>query len=136
MHFVTGGAFNGKRKWVITRYPDGKWVSAYKGEALVEDLNALHAATVVLEGLEAWVKELSFSREKWRSIISGWRKWEQQAPARQVIVIGTDISKGIVPIEKENRSWRDQTGWVYQDMVVACERVDMIWYGINQRIKG
>ena len=52
-----------------------------------------------------------------------------------VILIGTDITKGIVPIEAENRVWRDVTGRVYQDTVSICNRVDLIWYGINKRLK-
>ena len=54
---------------------------------------------------------------------------------RMVILIGSDITKGIVPIEAENRVWRDVTGRVYQDTVSICNRVDLIWYGINKRLK-
>ena len=53
----------------------------------------------------------------------------------RIIVIGTDITKGIVPIEKENRVWRDLTGRVFQDTASICERVDLIWYGISKRLK-
>lgn len=59
-----------------------------------------------------------------------------EKPSRKLVIIGTDISKGIVPLEKENRLWRDFTGWVYQDLVAKAERVDVIWYGINQIMKG
>jgi adenosyl cobinamide kinase/adenosyl cobinamide phosphate guanylyltransferase len=50
-------------------------------------------------------------------------------------VIGSDITKGVVPLEKENRIWRDLTGWAYQDTAAKAEKVDIIWYGLNQTMK-
>ncbi|MEK4145525.1 bifunctional adenosylcobinamide kinase/adenosylcobinamide-phosphate guanylyltransferase [Robertmurraya sp. FSL W8-0741] len=132
MHFVTGGAFNGKGKWVKDRFPQAKWISAYKGEPFIQNV---HVAHVVLEGLEQWVKASSNSREEWLSQFAIWHRWEQEDASRKVIFIGTDISKGIVPMEKADRDWRDRTGWIYQDLTGLCERVDVIWYGINQTIK-
>ncbi|WP_156289608.1 bifunctional adenosylcobinamide kinase/adenosylcobinamide-phosphate guanylyltransferase [Oceanobacillus salinisoli] len=142
MRFITGGAFNGKRAWVKKNYPEAEWISAYKGEPLVENFGVLQSSAVVLEGIELWTKELSAkmtinqAREYWRKVLEDWLEWENLASNRKIIVIGTDITKGIVPMEKENRNWRDLTGWVYQDLSFRCERVDVIWYGINQTIKG
>ena len=64
-----------------------------------------------------------------------WLEWEKQNSQRKVILIGCDISKGIVPMSAKDRKWRDITGWVYQDVVEAAERVDVIWYGIVQKLK-
>ena len=136
MHFVTGGAFNGKRKWVKKNYPAAQWISAYDGNALLDDLSTLEDSMVVLEGIESWIKNSPYSREGWRELFKSYLDWEESYSKRKVIVIGTDISKGIVPMEEENRTWRDKTGWVYQDLVVVCDSVDVIWYGINQTIKG
>lgn len=136
MHFVTGGAFNGKRKWVKKQYPEAMWISAYHTDSWPQDLNQYDYFIIVLEGLETWVKELSIDRGKWRGYVRGWLKWEQKAPSRKVVIIGTDITKGIVPREKENRDWRDLTGWVYQDVAAVSRQVDVIWYGIPQTIKG
>ena len=54
---------------------------------------------------------------------------------RKLVVIGSDITKGIVPVEKENRLWRDVTGWAYQDLAAQADKIDIIWYGCNQTIK-
>ncbi|MGG0717851.1 bifunctional adenosylcobinamide kinase/adenosylcobinamide-phosphate guanylyltransferase [Robertmurraya massiliosenegalensis] len=132
MHFVTGGAFNGKSKWVRAKFPEAKWISAYSGETFLQEVDV---QVVVLEGMEQWVRESTYSREEWAKVLENWLEWEQVDSSRYVLFIGTDISKGIVPIEKENRDWRDRTGWVYQDLVALCKRVDVIWYGINQTIK-
>ncbi|MEH7382842.1 bifunctional adenosylcobinamide kinase/adenosylcobinamide-phosphate guanylyltransferase [Bacillus sp. JJ1533] len=142
MHFVTGGAFNGKRAWVKQNYLEAKWISSYEGEPLMENLGDLQSSVVVLEGIEMWVKEISSkmtinqAREYLRGVLDGWLEWENMDSNRKIIVIGIDITKGIVPIEKENRNWRDLTGWVYQDLSFRCERVDVIWYGLNHTIKG
>lgn len=142
MHFVTGGYFNGKRNWVKENYTADQWISAYNNAALIEDDSLFSGSTVVLEGLEQWTKNLSEkmvldeARVYLSLIFDRWLQWEKEDACRRLIIIGTDISKGIVPMEKADRNWRDLTGWVYQDLVTRCSRVDIIWYGLPQTIKG
>jgi adenosylcobinamide kinase / adenosylcobinamide-phosphate guanylyltransferase len=142
LHFVTGGAFNGKRKWVRKIFGETKWISSFQGAELIEDLSELNTSLIVLEGVEEWLRKLTLemdvneARNYWISIVLSWKDWESSAPGRRVVIIGTDMTKGIVPIEKENRNWRDLIGWAYQDLTANCSRVDVIWYGVNQTIKG
>ncbi|GAM12206.1 hypothetical protein SAMD00020551_0337 [Mesobacillus selenatarsenatis SF-1] len=75
------------------------------------------------------------TRQKWQSLIQKWLEWENQDSQRKVILIGCDISKGIVPMVSEDRRWRDITGWIYQDIMSVAERADVIWYGISQKLK-
>ena len=143
MHFITGGAFNGKRAWVIKTYQvekDESWLSAYENHPLPQNVNH-HQNFLILEGIEIWLKllteqvDVQQSLEIWNSCLNDWLKWEKEKASRNVIIIGTDITKGIVPLEKENRLWRDLTGWAYQDTVAKALKVDVIWYGINKTIK-
>jgi adenosylcobinamide kinase / adenosylcobinamide-phosphate guanylyltransferase len=119
----------------------GIWISAYQDAPLTEDFNHTKSDLLVLEGIEIWIKELTKtydsyrSREIWIQIINNWLSWEKAVPQRKLVVIGTDITKGIVPIERENRLWRDVTGWAYQDLSAMADKVDVIWYGLNQTIK-
>ena len=119
----------------------GIWLSAYQDAPLTEDFNHINSDLLVLEGIEIWLKELTKtydsyrSREIWIQTIDQWLIWERAKPQRKLVVIGTDITKGIVPVEKENRLWRDVTGWAYQDLAAKAEKVDVIWYGLNQTIK-
>ncbi|WP_270180075.1 bifunctional adenosylcobinamide kinase/adenosylcobinamide-phosphate guanylyltransferase [Alkalihalobacillus sp. CinArs1] len=141
MHVVTGGAFNGKSKWVRDYYGVPlEWYSAYDGTSW--DEKSFKKDVVVLEGLEEWIKtlvsdqkSLKETRRAVRSYIEAWSAWESGRDERTIIVIGTDIMKGIVPLEKEKRMWRDVVGWAYQDLVSLAERVDVIWYGLNQQLK-
>lgn len=136
MHFVTGGAFNGKREWVKKQYPQGKWFSAYNDDPLINDLSNIHDSLIILEGMEVWIRENNFTRADWKNYVENLRAWENKGLGRQVVIIGTDITKGIVPIEKEERNWRDLTGWVYQHIAAVSDRVSVIWYGIEKTIKG
>lgn len=144
MHFITGGAFNGKRAWVKKTYEwneDGGWISAYQNDQMPDDLTNIHHERIVLEGIEIWLQKLLETndvnqvREIWNSCLERWLSWESAGTGRQLVAIGTDITKGIVPIETADRFWRDLTGWVYQDTAARSARVDVIWYGISHRIK-
>ena len=78
MHFVTGGAYNGKSKWVRRHYGlDGtssEWISAYHDQPLPLHF---HENTVVLQGIEAWISrdaaeqdaDAAAIRMKWQEII-------------------------------------------------------------------
>jgi adenosylcobinamide kinase / adenosylcobinamide-phosphate guanylyltransferase len=142
LHFITGGAFNGKRAWVKEKYGlDGTWLSAYQNHHLKADMNQIESNLLVLEGIEVWLRELTKSydsdrcRDIWNTTINHWLLWEKADSNRNLVVIGNDITKGIVPMDHENRLWRDVTGWAYQGLAAKADRVDIIWYGLNQTIK-
>lgn len=141
MHFVTGGAYNGKGKWVRDEYRMEKkgdfWVSAYQGDRLI---SPFHSITVI-EGMESYIKESvnkygEDAKMLWKEKVKEWIDWEKASDNRRLVLIGCDISKGLVPLEEENRMWRDVTGWVYQDIVRSSDRTDVIWYGISEKLKG
>ena len=142
MHFVTGGAFNGKGKWVKQHYPpDTTWFSASEYDVWPAPSKNM-SSIVILEGLELWVKkevnaEISADLLLDKNIQKAekWMEWERNEGNRRLVLIGTDISKGIVPMEKEGRLQRDVTGWLYQRLVARAERVDLIWYGISETLK-
>ncbi|MGE8207349.1 bifunctional adenosylcobinamide kinase/adenosylcobinamide-phosphate guanylyltransferase [Heyndrickxia sp. NPDC080065] len=147
MHFVTGGYFNGKSKWVRNHYGmkernDFTWVSSYKNDNVDQLFQNKKVSFYILEGLEIFLKnmletnlDISYIRDQVQKMISDGLAWEHSSDERKFIVIGTDISKGVVPIEKKDRLWRDLTGWVYQDIVSRSEKVDFIWYGISRTLK-
>jgi adenosylcobinamide kinase/adenosylcobinamide-phosphate guanylyltransferase len=144
MHFITGGAFNGKRAWVKKAYSvsgNVYWLSAYDEDPLPKDVRDINQDLIIFEGIEIWLKGLTQGydsnkcREIWNRCIDNWLIWEKAKQNRKLVVIGTDITKGVVPLEKENRLWRDVTGWAYQDIAAKSDNVDIIWYGLNQNIK-
>lgn len=146
LHFVMGGACNGKAEWVRIhydecQYPRESWIKAYECsyyDSISEDSTD---SLVVIEGIEYWIRELSLQYESdavrriWKEALLKWDRWEKEGWRRKVVIIGSDITRGIVPVEKLDRKWRDDAGWAFQDTVQLCDRVDHIWYGMGQRIK-
>lgn len=147
MHFVTGGAYNGKAKWVRDTYMlanncDFCWISAYKDEKYEGCFSCEENKFIVLEGIEQWIRDLvkneeniDLVRERCRKFISQCEQWEKNDRERTLIMIGTDMMKGVVPIDQKVRQWRDATGLVFQDIVQIANRVDLIWYGMANRLK-
>ncbi|OOE04770.1 cobalamin biosynthesis protein CobU [Anoxybacillus kestanbolensis] len=142
MHFVSGGAFQGKRKWVnayyaLTHTPH-VWHCAYE-KALPLPNKYKTVPVVVLEGIEQWIREyfLPYTTREKENILSymnAWERWEKEKE-RTVVWIGCDMNQGIVPIDAHERAWRDAVGWTYQQLAHICSRVDYVWCGINEQIK-
>lgn len=143
MHVVIGGTFNGKNKWVRNKYTDIqsiKWLDQLENNRKV-NLEEIKEKLLVFEGIEQWTKAWleKYSLEEAREIGQEWIKklllWEKEKKERKIVLIATDISKGIVPIKKEDRDWRDLTGWFYQDLIKEADCVDEIWYGLVNSLK-
>jgi adenosylcobinamide kinase / adenosylcobinamide-phosphate guanylyltransferase len=142
MQFVTGGAFNGKSEWVReTNKQKLEWLNV--SEELTLPQPEPFQNTVVLEGLESLIlnevrkeKEMNRIRSEFHSLFEKWLNWEETSAHRNVIWIGSDIGRGIVPVDPAERKWRDLTGWVYQDLVKLSDHVYEIWFGLPQRLKG
>ena len=56
-------------------------------------------------------------------------KWQHS------ILICRDISGGIVPMDKEDRLWREKTGHLCQYLSKEADRVSRIFCGLEQRLK-
>ncbi|MHA6252613.1 bifunctional adenosylcobinamide kinase/adenosylcobinamide-phosphate guanylyltransferase [Oceanobacillus sp. CAU 1775] len=144
MHIVTGGAANGKAVWVKETYnldeKQDKWFNAEETSFSTFNLEKMQGI-VVIEAIEHWVYEwlkdsdLDTVRNDGKQEIDEWLLWEESNEENNLIIICTDISKGIVPMEKTLRNWRDVTGWFYQDLVEAATKVNYIWYGIAKQLK-
>lgn len=146
MHFVTGGAFHGKKQWVIDHYQINEarnifWFNGYK------DAKNYHQVVTELENQQLFVVdavnevivEMLGSEDNSSVAFENWLQeiltWEQKVVERQVVFIGTDIGKGIVPIEKEQRLARDEVGRAFQLLANKATKVSLIWYGLQQSLK-
>ena len=52
------------------------------------------------------------------------------------IIILTDISQGIVPMEPEDRSWREMVGRTMLYLGRRADKVIRVFCGLGQEIKG
>src|SRR5699024_12122149 len=89
MHVVTGGAYNGKARWVKAFYGlDNKphtWLSAYKNN--VKSLSNIHSNFLVVEGLEQCVLNevenyADLKREYGKVLIRRLKEWEDRKSTR------------------------------------------------------
>ena len=55
---------------------------------------------------------------------------------RPCVIIGDEISGGVVPVDKFERLWRDSTGKLYQYLADEAEIVDRVFAGLPLRLKG
>ncbi|WP_404405439.1 bifunctional adenosylcobinamide kinase/adenosylcobinamide-phosphate guanylyltransferase [Jeotgalibacillus malaysiensis] len=136
MHFVIGGAYNGKRKWVESQLDQASFQEVSEpGEKIDSDVNI-----ILFTELEHWILK-QFGRDSdetvriWQHEVDRLTKWEDGHPDRRVVIIGTDQSKGIVPLEKEQRFTRDVLGWCHQYSAFKAERVTRVWYGLAEELK-
>ncbi|NEU31064.1 hypothetical protein GN156_09770 [bacterium LRH843] len=84
--------------------------------------------------IQSFLKEPE-PRQSFGTWLELWLDWEKESEGSTLFLIGTDIGKGIVPLEKEARLFRDIVGWCFQDVAKKAERVDVIWYGLHEQLK-
>lgn len=101
--------------------------------------NAAHGI-VVIEGIEMMIhssikESYEQVRQEFQHILKQWDDWLLSCEHNELIIIGSDIGMGVVPLEKEERVWRDIVGWCYQDIVKRASRVDKIWCGLAEQLK-
>ncbi|MFN7252141.1 MAG: bifunctional adenosylcobinamide kinase/adenosylcobinamide-phosphate guanylyltransferase [Anaerobacillus sp.] len=145
MHFVTGGAFHGKKSWVIKNYQlneqNCSWFNCYEQSESHFNLLAYSIDTniIVIEGAEQIVIDLIKNKKSALPSFQNWLEvllnWEKQSGKRELIIIGTDIGKGIVPTEKLERIIRDDVGRCFQELSLKATKVSLIWYGLQQVLK-
>ena len=61
---------------------------------------------------------------------------ERISVLKRCVIICTEVGGGVVPVEKDTRTWRDEAGRVYQYLAGEAEIVDRIFAGLALRLKG
>ena len=128
MHIVFGGAYNGKRQYVLTQLSNDPY-EEYSGEIPNEARN-----TVVISNFEQLV--MTYRQmdelEVAKMIVARIQELSKQV---KVICICNDIGRGIVPMDRDERFIRDACGRVYQALFQEAESIVRVWYGIAERVK-
>ncbi|MEK3978786.1 bifunctional adenosylcobinamide kinase/adenosylcobinamide-phosphate guanylyltransferase [Psychrobacillus sp. FSL K6-2836] len=125
MHVIFGGAFNGKRAYVEQRI-QGRSVQWLNVDA-DEHILLPNIEVIVVFGVE------NLLEPKGKELLEKMEKWDELA---EVLVIATEIGRGIVPMDASMRKLRDDVGRFYQQLFTKADSVTRIWYGISQTIKG
>ncbi len=125
MHLILGGRYQGKRSYAEKLY--GPFPTVYNLETespenitspgLVLNLH-LGVRTLLTVGISPC--EFVMSRIE---------------VLRGCVIVGDEISGGVVPVEEFGRLWRDETGRVYQLLAREADIVDRVFAGLALRLK-
>lgn len=88
---------------------------------------------VIINHLHLWVKDLLREGMEEAAVQSTILSWVATHP--NTILICDELGNGIVPLEKMERIWREQTGRLMIELAKQAERVERILCGLGQRLK-
>ncbi|WP_252501905.1 bifunctional adenosylcobinamide kinase/adenosylcobinamide-phosphate guanylyltransferase [Sporosarcina sp. Marseille-Q4943] len=126
MRVVIGGAHNGKRKYVKRMLAEEP---QYWLDCSASDLEIPTGCKVVVDRVEHWLARTELPEADAVEFI------KKEIEGKDVIFILTDIGRGIVPMDAEQRKLRDACGRLYQQLIAQADEVTRIWYGLAQTLK-
>lgn len=109
---VIGGAFQGKTKWAMEQFPE------YASQGVV--VNQFH------QKMKQWIQD---NKDYVKEV-------EQIRNNPSWLIISNEIGAGIVPMEKEERFYRETTGRILCELAEDADEVYRIFCGIPTKIKG
>lgn len=133
MHVFIGGAHNGKRKFVEqwlqqNEINEASWFDGVLPPSLNKN------QTVVIHQVEDILAQMDLSDEE-QVAMTIYSQLQMIAEEHRLLVILTDMGRGIVPFEPKARQLRDACGRLYQLLFQEAEEVTRIWYGLAEKLK-
>ena len=127
---IFGGAYQGKLEYVLKEYKASDDEIFYCSREVAE----IDLSKRIIYGLEnfSWACEASGSipKEMLLEILDS-----QKNDLNETIFISEDISCGLVPMDKTERSWRENHGRMMIALANKCTSVERIFCGIPMKIK-
>ena len=134
MELVIGGRAQGKLSYVLAKYPEASVMEGetpWQGEEPCMPWN--HADVVIWNhfhlSVRAWLMEGREAAKLWDYV----EAWVLSHP--NAVIISDEIGNGIVPMEKEERLWREETGRLLCKIAAKATLVERVICGIPMRIK-
>lgn len=126
MILVVGGAYQGKLEYVKDKYK----ISDDEIYSFNDYINQRLQSCRCINELHLIIKQML---KDGKSPIDEVKKMLiNQKPE---VVILNEIGNGIIPIEKSERAWREQVGFVGCYLAGKAESVERIVCGINEKVK-
>ena len=117
MILVIGGAGQGKLDYVLEKTGFGPTDVAHDPEEA--------KAKPIFDGLEAWVK--GHTEETLEDLLGA-------NPG--VILLCDEVGCGVVPMDKNERIWREAVGRLCCSLAQRAERVERVFCGLSTVLKG
>lgn len=124
MILVLGGAYSGKLEFVKEKY------KVSDNDIFYCEKETLDFSKKVICGLHIFTYTNSLNNISSLEIIK-----DNIELLKDKIIICDEISSGIVPLKKEERVWREDTGKVLQYLSKNADKVIRIFCGIETKIK-
>lgn len=124
MILIFGGAYNGKLEFVKEKYK-------LSNEDIYFCTNhSLNFNKKVLCGLHVFTRNCVLNKINSLDILENNLKY-----LKNKIIICDEINSGIVPMEKVDRAWREETGRALQLLTKHSSSVYRIFFGIEEQLK-
>lgn len=139
VYLATGQAFDDEMADRIRRHQADRGPSWRTVEAPVDLVPHLGAAPVVLlDCLTLWVSNLLHHRGPEADLSADRAALVQAVAAAEnhVVLVTNEVGLGIVPMNALARRFRDEAGWLAQDLAAVCDRVHLCVAGIPMTVKG
>lgn len=141
MKLIIGGYAQGKNAYATTRFPaylhlserDYKLAWQIPSGNVPEDKQEERHSGVVINHLHRIIRELldeGSTEDQIRALLL-----ELKDKDYETVFIANEIGNGIVPMNPEDREWRDVTGRILVAIAAASDEVVRIYCGIPQVIK-
>lgn len=124
MVLVFGGAYNGKLRYIKEKY------NIKEDEIFFCNGKEIDYSKKVICGLHKFTYELSSSDKNALEVLK-----ENIDKLDEKIIICDEISSGIVPLEKRDRIWREDTGRCLQYLTEKSSTVVRVFCGIETVLK-
>ena len=126
MIFIFGGAYQGKLAYALDRFG----LADDDVYFCVEEDAAMPANKKIFYEIEKWILALIRADAD----VADWLRRFIAANA-DAIVICTDISCGVVPVDPEKRRWREAVGRSMAELSRCSKEVTRLFCGMPTRIK-
>lgn len=127
MNLIIGGAYQGKTEYAMAKFILKKEEVVSGKTASVSEIIRARA----IKDFQIFIKKILLDGENITLVIE---KIIAENP--ELIIITDEIGNGIVPIDKEERKWREETGRACTIIAKKSETVTRVYCGIPTLIKG
>ncbi|MDR5587983.1 MULTISPECIES: bifunctional adenosylcobinamide kinase/adenosylcobinamide-phosphate guanylyltransferase [Clostridium] len=124
MILIYGGAYNGKNEFVKKKY------NLENKDLFYCNNSNLDFSYKVIMGLHMFIKDCVLKKIDTLEIIK-----ENLDILQDKIIVCDEIGSGIVPLNREDRLWREECGKVLQFLSQNSNKVCRIFFGLEEVLK-
>lgn len=126
MNLIIGGTHQGKKQYAATTYniPDNSWQ-----DGATCPMESIYT-TLAIHNFHLYLRRLLSEREDVKNFAE-----ELFMKNPSLLIVTDEVGYGIVPIDREERIWREACGRVCTVLAEKSDSVVRVCCGIGQKIK-